>query len=116
MKFLRISVAVLASLVILSLSVSVLYTHVVKPIEIRILISKGCSEYSQIANKAKPTAKQVDSMSHYFGKLARLEPKYLQVATAVDGFWFLNNGQSHSENLNPQFVRDTFVLYSFCAR
>ena len=116
MKFLRVSTVALASLVILSLSVSVLYTQVVKPIEIRVLISKGCSDYRQIANKAKPTAQQVDSMSHYFGKLARLEPKFLQVATAVDGFWYLNNGQSHSENLNPQFVRDTFILYSFCAR
>jgi hypothetical protein len=116
MRIVRYSALAIFATFFLSLSSSVFYSRVVKPIQTQILISKGCNAYSKIATYSKPTSAEVDSISHYFGKLARLDPKYVQIAAAVDGYWTSTNTQNYSENLRPQFIRDTFILYSFCAK
>ena len=120
MKLLRIFSLGLVGLFLVFLLASYGYTQVVKPLEIRSLISHGCAEYSKSLG-GKPSVSSVKKMNHYFGQLARLDSRYLEITSWVNGYSLFANGitsntQFTHENLAPQLVQDALSLNGFCEK
>ena len=92
------------------------YTQIVRPIQVNADIRSGCSAFNQIKALSHPKWAQAYPVVKEMGKLARLDPRYLDVAKAAIGYYYLTSTTAPLPEVEAQLQQNFLFLYGFSQR
>ena len=116
MKKMRVGTIAVVLTLITALFISAGYTQIVRPIEVKADIRSGCSAFNQIKALNHPKWAEAYPVVKEMGKLARLDPRYLDVAKAAIGYYYLTSTTDPLPEEEAQLQQNFLLLYGFCQR